>query len=745
MHYFFIAILLSASIHLQGAAAERILKGRVTDNRTNEPLSGVYVIYGKNLGRITDENGRFIIETDTASLKITFQLIGYKSLTMEFSIPAGDTTEAEISLEMKMEEISQVVVSANRTEQKIAELSVSMDIIKASFLSANHITDVQEIINKTPGIEIMDGQTSIRGGSGFSYGAGSRVLALIDGLPVLSTDAGNIKWQFLPLENIAQIEIIKGASSVLYGSSALNGIINFRTADAGNIPVTQFYAETGLYGKPRNKNRIWWKTPRSYSAASFSHLQKFGNTDFGIGINLLTDEGYRRLNGEKAGRISLKVKHRHSRIEGLNYGMNINGGRTVKKDFVLWEDADSGALKQSESTAVEVHGDFIAIDPYISLKRSERVKHDLRMRLQMTSNYFPESGQNNSNAKSIYTEYQGNYKLNEISNLIFGLSETYSIVKSQFYGDHSGINLAVFSQFEIEPLHRLKTVAGIRIEHNALDGENDKPVPIVRLGVNWQVTDYTFIRGSFGQGYRYPSIAEKYASTTLGSVRIIPNPSIQPESGLSSEIGIKQGIGSGMIKGQADLSVFFLQNKDIIEFMFGLYPGQNGGLGFRATNVEQSRVYGSEIEFMLSREFGKLNASLIGGYTYIHPVEYNSITGKDTDTYLKYRRKHSGKINVRAAMEKVDLDLSILFKSKTLNIDYVFLDPSFRESILPGFYDYWLENNRGYVLMDGSIGYKIKKFRISLAVKNITNTEYMGRPGDIQPQRNFSLRFTGNY
>jgi iron complex outermembrane receptor protein len=315
-------------------------------------------------------------------------------------------------------------------------------------------------------------------------------------------------------------------------------------------------------------------------------------------------------------------------------------------------------------------------------------------------------------------------------------------VKSQFYGDHSGINLAAFSQFEIEPLHRLKTVAGIRIEHNALDGENDRPVPIVRLGINWQASDYTFIRGSFGQGYRYPSIAEKFASTTLGSVLIIPNPSIQPESGFSSEIGIKQGIGSGMIKGQADLSIFLLQNKDIIEFEFGFYPE---GRGFRATNVEQSRVYGSEVEFMLSREFGKVNASLIGGYTYIYPIEYNSLTGKNTDTYLKYRRKHSSKINVLATMEKIDIDISILFKSKTLNIDNVFLDPTSRESILPGFYDYWLENNRGYVLMDGSVGYKINKFRISFAVKNITNTEYMGRPGDIQPHRNFSVRFTGNF
>ena len=72
-----------------------------------------------------------------------------------------------------------------------------MDVLKKDDFLKTHITDAQELINKTSGIEVMDGQASIRGGSGFSYGVGSRVLALIDGLPVLSPDAGNIKWQFL--------------------------------------------------------------------------------------------------------------------------------------------------------------------------------------------------------------------------------------------------------------------------------------------------------------------------------------------------------------------------------------------------------------------------------------------------------------------------------------------------------------------------------------------------------------------
>jgi iron complex outermembrane receptor protein len=746
MRYLFSAIIFLLSTHLNGTDIIGFLKGTVADSKTHDPLHGVYIIYGKNSGTITDENGKFFTRTDLKKLTITFQYIGYATLTKEISIIPGDTVELNVEMEMKVREIDQIVISANRNEQKIAELTVSMDIIKASFLTENHITDAQEIINSTPGIEVMDGQASVRGGSGFSYGAGSRVLALIDGLPMVSADAGNIKWQFLPLENISQIEIIKGASSVLYGSSALNGIINFRSADAGIIPVTQFFAETGLFDKPKNKNWVWWDTPRSFSTLSFSHLQKFGNTDFGIGTNMLYDEGYRQFNGEKLGRLSLKLKHRSSKIDGLTYGLNINGGTTVKRDFVLWDNALSGALKQSESTATELHGDFLAVDPYISYKKSDRYKHDLRVRLQSSHNRFPDNKATNSEAYTLFSEYQGWYKMAEILDLTAGISENYSKVNSLFYGDHTGLNFAAFSQLELRPLYRVKAVAGVRVEHNALDSNNDKPVPIFRAGLNWQTGDFTFLRASFGQGYRYPSIAEKFASTTLGSVKIIPNPSVQPESGWSSELGVKQGIAIGRITGQADLAVFLLQNKELIEYIFGLYPGSSGGLGFRAANVEQSRIYGCELEFLLNYSANKINTTLSGGYTFIYPVELNSITGKRTDTYLKYRRKHSGKININNSWGKFELGLNLFIKSRLLNIDDVFIDPLTREDILPGFYDYWLENNRGFLLIDLMPGYKITgNLTLSAAVKNLTNTEYMGRPGDIQPQRNLSLRLSGKF
>jgi iron complex outermembrane receptor protein len=714
-----------------------IIRGRITDLNSGEPLPGVYVIYGKNHGTTSNEDGFYQISPAAGHVSVTFQFIGYKSVTRDLDIGKGETTELNVGLEMMIREIDQIVVSADKVEKRIAELSVSMDVIKTSFLSENHLTDPQEIINKTSGIEVLDGQASIRGGSGFSYGAGSRVMALIDGLPMLSADAGNIKWQYIPLENLSQIEIIKGASSVLYGSSALNGIINFRTADASNIPVTQFFAEGGLYGPPKNRDWKWWNTPRVFSTLSFSHLQKSGKTDIGLGGNFFIDESYRRLNDEKLARITLKLKHYSEKIEGLTYGLAFNGGYNHKTDFVLWEDAATGALKQSPSTANKYNGTFITADPFISLKKQGRFQHDLRLRLQSTTNRLPESEQNNSDAISIYSEYQVWTKITDFMDLTAGLSENYASVKSKFFNDHNSFNLAGYSQLDIRPAKRLKAVAGVRVEHYALDGESEKLVPIIRAGLNWQAAEATFIRASFGQGYRFPSMAEKFAATTIGSIRIFANPDLLSESGWSTELGVKQGILAGNVAGQADLSLFMLNNKNLIEYIFGIFPE---GLGFMATNVEQARVYGLETELMLSRQYGQWQTTLTGGYTFMYPVEVNRMTGKNTDTYLKYRRKHSGILSVENTYKKFSLGLSMYIKSKILNIDDVFITTP----ILPGFGAYWQSHNTGYTAIDLTCGYSIsEKYRISLAVKNITNTEYMGRPGDIQPPINYSIRFSG--
>ncbi len=124
----------------------------------------------------------------------------------------------------------------------------------------------------------------------------------------------------------------------------------------------------------------------------------------------------------------------------------------------------------------------------------------------------------------------------------------------------------------------------------------------------------------------------------------------------------------------------------------------------------------------------------------MYPVEYDKYTDQNNEKYLKYRRKHSGVLSLDTQMKRTTIGFSLFMRSRILDIDKIFKTTS----ILPGFGEYWAGHNRGYATIDGNVGYMInEKFTLSLAVKNLTNTEYMGRPGDIQPQRSFSVRFSG--
>lgn len=728
-------------------AQQTVIRGTVSDVNSQIPLSGVHVIYGENLGTITSPNGQFVFNISPGPVSISFQYLGYKTYDHALVAKAGDTINLKIGLEPTFSEIDEIVVSPSKSEQKISELNVSTILIKPARLVENHILKPEEIINQTQGIEVMDGQASIRGGSGYAYGVGSRVLVLIDGYPTLAADAGNIKWGFLPLDNLSQIEVIKGASSVLYGSSALNGIINFRTMEATYTPSTYFSLTTGLYDKPANKNWKWWDSPRVFSNASFSHSQRIKNTGIGIGGRFLFDNGYRRLNDEKLGTVNLKIKQYAKRVEGLTYGVQMNIGYQNRIDFLLWEDADTGALRQNEATANRLNTFMLTVDPYVSFDKGGDFKHDLRIRYQTTFNRLPESSNNNSDAHSVFGEYQISYNLLKNFGLIAGGAGTYSQIISPFHGDHTAMNIAGFTQFDFRPWTRFKLQAGLRIEHNKIDEAKDKTIPILRAGLNYQAAKFTFVRASFGQGYRYPSIAEKFASTTIGSIRIFPNPDIQPESGWGVELGVKQGISAIQIIGQLDLSLFYTRNTDLIEYIFGIYPDpetHEGAYGFRASNTEHSRVYGFEIETSLNRNFRQVNTSIRAGYTYLYPMEFDINAPNDSAVFLKYRRSHALNIITNTRFRKFDLGLNLFYRSKILNIDNVFLNELTREELLPGFYDYWMKDNKGYILLDGFLTYHFnEKYALSLGVKNITNTEYLGRPGDIRPQRSFSLQFRG--
>ncbi|MFO7576011.1 MAG: TonB-dependent receptor [Bacteroidales bacterium] len=747
LRFLTLALLLVFFPHV--TSSQGIVTGRVTEAGTLQPVPGVHVLTGTGSGTVTGGDGWYLLRVDSGRTTITYRFIGYRTEQRDLLVSTADTVILDILLSPDVTTLNEIVVTAGRAEQRLSELTVSMTLIKPYIISRNHIVSADELIDRTPGIEILDGQASIRGGSGYSYGAGSRVLALIDGLPMMSADAGNIKWHTLPLENIGRIEVIKGASSVLYGSSALNGIINFISREPEDIPVTQASVSAMVFGNPRNDEWKWWDTPRTTYSASVAHSGIYNGTSVSAGLKIVDDYGYRKLDDERYGRMSLRLGRNAKGNERVRYGINLNTTLTAKTDFLLWEDGTTGALKQSPSTAMAFRGTSMAADPWLDVATAGGSEHKVKMRLLSNLNRLPENENNNSNSHSFYAEYQFSSSRRGMFTLVSGLTQNYSLIRSNFHGNHWGLNIAGYSQLEAYPLHWLRGVAGFRVEEYILDGEATRPIPIFRTGVNITLAEATFLRASIGQGYRYPSVAEKHAYTTVGSIKILPNNEIKPESGWSSEAGVKQGFSFNGITGQADIAFFYSQNRNMIEYLFGYWFDVIAGeftYGFMPTNIENSRVYGLETELMLNFSMGAISTTLTSGYTFMVPVEYNAVTGANTDKYLKFRRKHSADFNLTSAIGRFEAGANLTLKSKILDIDNVFVNPSTRETLLPGFYDYWMSNNTGYHVLDLFAAYRFGKvYQLSAGIRNVTNTEYMGRPGDIRPHRQFSLQISARF
>ena len=753
MKKYVIILLLHAVICISFAQKTAVINGRITDSLTHEPLIGAGIMLHDGTGTLADADGYYLLYAKGNIIVLTCSYIGYEAKTITIDINDRDTIYSDIRLKQSYTVLDVVVVSAGKYEQELSDVMVSLEIIKPDRIDNTNAITLESVIRQTPGVDVMDGQPTIRGGSGYSYGAGSRVLVLIDDLPLISADAGDIKWDYLPVENISQIEIIKGASSVLYGSSALNGIFNIRTDYPTRKPETNISIFNGIYLRPKRKELVWWDRQPFFTGASFSHSRKIKNLNLVTGANLYTDEGYRENENEKRARFNINLVHRNSRIRGLAYGFSLNSMILKKTDFLIWMNADSGAYRQTPEAVSALNGSRFNIDPYIIYYGKKGSQHSLRTRFFHVSNNFPEVPDKNNRAELLYGEYKYHTKFSQKYDWTSGVSATWSKTYANLFGDHNSFNSAIFTQMDGKPLNKLTISLGLRFERYTLDGEVEYSSPVFRTGLNFQAAEYSFMRASFGQGYRFPSVAEKHTRTTVGSLNIFPNPDLDSEKGWSAEIGIKQGFRLSDWNGFIDLAAFLTEYREMIEFTFGVYKPDTvpaptiEHIGFKALNVGNARISGVDLTTGGTGDLFGLPLILTAGYTYIYPIDLNlPDTARAEDKFLKYRNRHSAKADAEMKYKRLTLGFTFIYNSRVENIDAVFLDPLFGELILPGFPDYWENHNKGYTIFDSRILYDITKhISLALITKNIFNKEYMARPGDIYPPRNVTLKLNINF
>ncbi|MFN5347214.1 MAG: TonB-dependent receptor domain-containing protein, partial [Bacteroidota bacterium] len=567
---FIIVVILLFLIGNNSFAQTGTIRVEIVDAKTGEHLLGGVVESKPNkAGAQVDFNGFAEFKLPVGMQEITVGYIGYEAYKTMVEIKKDATVNLKVLMVPSKFDLKTVVISAGKHAQRIEEVPVSMEVLKPKYIENSNQTTMETAVEQIPGVTVIDGQANIRGGSGFSYGAGSRVLVLVDDLPLLAGDAGDVKWSFLPIENIGQVEVIKGASSALFGSSALNGVINMRTVVPTDTAESSVTIYSGVYDTPLDRSMKWWGSgPEMISGGQFSHRRKIGQLDLVAGGHYLNDQGYREGEREERVRGNFNLRYHFKNVPGLTAGIAVNSQLSKGGNFLFWQDDSSGALKPyggtsgSSSTLSLYTTTRTYVDPSISYV-GKNFSHKLRGRIYSTNN------KNNTNQEALslltYGEYLGQYIWKDRLTISGGLSASKTKVSGDLYSNQNSTNYAAYVQADFK-YNRWNLSGGYRYEGGEISNIKFDPQQLMRAGVNFKAAEATFLRAAYGQGFRFPTIAEKYIRTQVGSIVIYPNDSLTTERGTSYEFGFRQGFKIKSWLGFIDASIFRQEYNDMMEF-----------------------------------------------------------------------------------------------------------------------------------------------------------------------------------
>ena len=914
---FFVALLCPLFAQKKGSTMTEV-SGIVTDFQTREPLIGVtiYDVNNPTVGTVTDIDGRYSITLDTKkAVQLSFSYVGYDTETY---LVTSVLTKLDVPLLPHNEKLDEVVVTAGRFEQRKTDVTVSMEVIKPEMLRSQAPTDLSATLQTLPGVEIIDKQPSIRGGGGWTYSVGSRCQVLMDEMTILNPKTGEINWNNVPLENVAQVEVIKGASSVLYGSSALNGVINVRTQRPGLKPETKVSGYVGIYDNYKNYKYTGARLPLYYGAEA-SHSRRIGNFDVSAAISGFKDEGYRKQSFNDRVRLGGNMTYHVPMPEGkyMTVGANMNYVANRYGDFFIWR-SPKDPLHPSPLTNMGRKEHNFNIDPFLNYDDTDKgISHKLRTRFYVTSDNLTtpsermstedlakwgvtsfdlekikgyaesakgwiDKGYDITNALLLtfqdiavpimndlqdenwlgliqhgvgfvqndlgytgtiaelqdaaayamslvadnnptrpemtyngYVDYQFSKSWKSGVRLTTGINWSHITNTANITGTHQTDNLAAYLQYDHRIVNRLSLSAGVRFEYYRMDNNFKEaniqignwlcPVrPVVRAGLNWEIYKAGFLRASFGQGYRNPSITEKFARKDIGGVGVYPNHNVKPERGYNAELGYMQLYKFGPITGMLDVAGFYTEYRDMIEYQFGLFRNSdftminsiddvidegikmidniqqtkslnNAGIGIGAqfVNVGHARIYGAEISTNGKVDINKnMNLMYTIGYTFTEPEDLDNkkrieeektytdplqMKNKSNDSkYLKYRNKHSFKATIDYNYKWLSLGVNMMYRSKMLAVDYLMVDE--REKAEPdlmdyarkfifgyedgvSLHDYWMDHNKGTFTMDLRATVRFKEYaEVQFLVNNLLNTEYSFRPMALAAPRTFVCR-----
>lgn len=602
-----------------------IIEGIVTSEDSNEPLPGVNVlIKGTFLGASTDMKGHYFIRNVPPGIyTLTFSMIGHHKYQVENVVVKPQST---ITVSAKLKEtvigMNPVVVTASKRRQDFSVTPHSISIVSGAELVERIPLRLDQALETVSGVYFVEGNISIRGSTGYTRGIGSRVLLLIDGVPMNISDTNEINWNILPIFDVEQIEVIKGAGSALYGSNALGGVVNVITREPSSEGSFKIRSTGGVYDQPflykpfltysRWTNRqLHFHQYQAAAGKSFnykklpgalqylllpiflwpmkSHVEEF---DLQCTYNNHASTGYRQNGHFQRWNFSLRADHKFD--DGSKYRTYMGMSYEKRGEFLEWasQNLPSNLFysweRQNRRTQFKTFDAYMmyqkAISPRLAaMFRASFISSLVADQYKREGEYFP--------AQGIGAEIHFDWMPHSAHSLTFGFEFKSDGGYTKFIGKRRGYSIAPFFQDEWRVFRNLTITPGVRYDSYKIVGEPFQETQVnPKFGLNYTPFTGTTLRFSGGSAFRAASVTERFLNAKLGDLPpIIPNENLQAEMSHSYDSGLFQQLTSNWY---IDVAVFQNNYRNFIDIIEEMDHHFNVFAQFR--NITRARIRGVE-------------------------------------------------------------------------------------------------------------------------------------------------------
>ncbi|SDZ93071.1 vitamin B12 transporter [Desulfuromusa kysingii] len=524
-----------------------------------------------------------------------------------------------------------VVVTATRTGTPLSQIASSVTVITAAEIEAKQQTQVIDVLRSVPGVNIV--QTGSRGGQTSVYlrGTDSRhTLILIDGIEYKDTASigGIANIENLGTDNIAQIEIVRGAQSVLYGSDAIGGVINIITKTGARVPEGYVSVEGGSDNTWIKKSGVAAGSETTTFAASISRIdtdgfsaasEKDGNTE---------DDGFQQT----AAALNLGIKP----TDNFDFKLvgRVDSSEKDIDSFASGSFADSDAMVETDEKMGRAEGTFHLLDDSWQLTLGTAVTDTERTGTGTGwyDNYEFDGKTTKFDVKNVVTF--------GIHTIVFGAETEKEEYKSSTSGSGSARNDAIFIQDQLV-VGNLSTAIGVRYDDHEYFGSETT----WRIAPTYTLTATgTKVKGSIGTGFKAPSLFHLFYP--YGG-----NENLNPESSMSLDVGIEQALFHNAFL--VGVTWFYNDIDDYIDWYDDGDADWFDGDGYHNITSLKTSGIESTIEWYPNDIFSiKLN------YTYTDSKE-------DNDSRKARIPLHKGSVDLNLyPTDKLQLNLNIVYSGK---------------------------------------------------------------------------------